>query len=112
MGRGVPKNQAEAVRWTEKAAKKGFKPAQQLLQQLSATKPKPQPEGLSIGQKAQLLRAQGDLKGALALYKEQEQSLRAQGNLAALKANMLIQKQLLQEILSDLDDQLRKKLGR
>jgi WD40 repeat protein/TPR repeat protein len=112
MGRGVPKKPAEAVRWTEKAAKKGFKPAQQLLQQLSASKPEPQTEDASIGQKAQLLRAQGDLKGALALYKEQEQRLRAQGNLVALKGNMLIQKQLLQEILSDLDDQLRKKLGR
>lgn len=104
IGRGVPKNHANALRWSERAANKGFKPAQSLLRQLVSSKPDPRPEDDSIGKKAQILRSQGDLKGALALYKEQEKRLRAQGNLVALKANMLIQQQLLQEILNDLND--------
>jgi TPR repeat protein len=127
----VPRDKEKAIYWYRKAANQGFWLAEEKLKTMelkqnpsqpaiSTNRPSrgqpiqhqksPNQTGDSLkntplddlGKQAKLLRSQGDLEGALKLYKQQENILRAQGNPVALRANLIIQKELVEERIQKL----------
>jgi TPR repeat protein len=139
IGTGVPCNEEQAKDWYKKAADQGLTLAKNKLQALEAKKgpsqtaksPYQPPRNKAVHQKgprsaaadsgktsmqdhlskqAAELKSQGDLKGALKLYKEQEKILREKKDPRALKINLMQQSEIMKELLKALDSQLEDKL--
>ncbi len=138
-GQGVPHDEGQAIIWYRKAADQNFSQAKTKLRALEANKgpsrpvrPTTQPsinrnrqsQGTTsaasdrgkmnspgeLGKQAAVLKARGDLNGALKLYKEQEKILKEKKDIRALKINISQQSEILKELLKDIDGKIQDKL--